>query len=176
MLRHQHLAIPLIALLFVACASLLEPPVRDFGQPIQTDRLEYEVQHTDHGLKVEIPFTYKNETGKTVYVVNCHKQVPPALEKETDGAWVRAWTPTILLCLSAPIVIWPGATYSDTLRVLAAHPTSNAHPKFEVDKVEGSYRLVWHGLVHHYDENRQGFGEPLALEGRISNAFLLKRR
>jgi hypothetical protein len=29
-------------------------------------------------------------------------------------------------------------------------------------------------LVHDYDDRRQGFGEPVPLEERVSNSFLLK--
>jgi hypothetical protein len=165
---------PLIVLLLGACSHLLEPPVREQEHPLQTDHLEYEVRRSDGEVSVAIPFTYRNETGRTVYVVNCQRIAPPALEKYIDGEWVRAWTAVVPLCLSPPIVIRPGATYADTLRVFAGKPASDVYPQFTVPEVEGIYRLVWGSVVHDYNDRRQGFGEPLPLAERISNPFLLK--
>lgn len=175
MRRLQCRIAPIAALLLGACSSLVEPPVRELSHPIQTDRLEYRVRRTGQGQEVNIPFTYTNETGRTVYVVNCNGQAPPYLEKQVDGQWVLAWAPVVPSCLSHPIEIRPGATYTDTLRVFAGRPKSNTYPQFVVERVTGTYRLVWSGLVHDYDANRsQGFGEPVPEAGRISNSFLLK--
>lgn len=174
MLRNQTRIILPLVLLLGACTNMLEPPLREEAAPLQTDRLEYEVRRADGQLSVAIPFTYRNETGRTVYVVNCKRQVPPSLEKYVGGEWVHAWSPVVLDCLGPPIVIEPGATYADSLRVMAWKQGGNAYPQFEVAEVEGIYRLVWGPLVHDYDDRRQGFGEPVPLEERVSNAFLLK--
>lgn len=164
----------IMASLLLACAVPLEPPARESGLPLQTEGLEYELRSTGQGLEVGIPFSYRNATGQTVYVVNCNRIAPPSLEKEEGGQWIHAWSAVVPDCLSPPIVIEPGQTYTDTLRLFAGHPSNNTYPKFEVGDVDGIYRLVWHQVVHDYDEDRQGFGDPLALEERISNAFVLQ--
>lgn len=166
---------PLAVMLLLACTAALEPPAREPGHPLQTDRLEYRVRRANDGLATEIPFSYTNETGRTVYVVNCNRIVPPVLEKSVKGEWVTAWGAAVPECLSPPIVIEPGAEYVDTLRVFAGLPANNVYPKFRVAEVEGIYRLVWTRVVYDYDTTRPDFGEPLSLEDRVSNEFLLRK-
>lgn len=163
-----------LALLLVACAGVLEPPAGDEDRPLQTDRLVYELRRTDHELRAEIPFTYTNQTDATVYVVNCKGHAPPALEKLVDGVWVPAWSAVVPACLSPPIVIESGETYVDTLHVYAGLPETRVAPVFTVREIEGTYRLVWHDLVHDYDPDRPGFGVGLPLEQRVSNTFSLR--
>lgn len=127
-----------VAALLVACSAPLEPPARELGRPLQTERLEYELRSTDRGLEVSIPFTYTNGTGKTVYVANCNRVVPPALDKQVGGQWVRALSMPVPLCLSPPIVVQPGQLYKDTLRLIAGRPSDNLIPKFEVEEIEGT--------------------------------------
>lgn len=163
-----------LAMLVGACASPLEAPESDEGLPIQTDRLVYELRRTDRELLGEISFAFTNRTGKTVYVVNCNGVAPPSLEKLVDGEWVPAWSAVVPACLSAPIVIEPGKTYTSTLEVYAGLPGMRIAPIFEVAEIEGTYRLVWHPLVHDYDSDRPGFGVEVPLEQRTSNPFVLK--
>lgn len=163
-----------LAVLVAGCASVLEPPERDEDRPLQTDRLTYEIRRENDELRAEIPFTYTNRTGNTVFVVNCQGYAPPVLEKLVDGEWQLAWAAVTMSCLSPPIVIEPGETYKETLVVYAAEPGTRKAPTFEVAEIEGIYRLVWHGLVHDYDQNRADFGEPLPLEERTSNSFVLR--
>lgn len=89
------------------------------------------------------------------------------------GDWVHAWGAVVDLCLSPPIEIGPGATYTDTLEVFAGHPDGDTRPRFAVDDVEGVYRLVW-TPVHDYEQDRPGFGDALPLEDRVSNRFRLR--
>ncbi len=174
MLRLARAASAATALFVVSCASIMEPPATSEA-PIRTDRDRYTVRSTEQGLEVKIAFTYVNRTGKTVFVTNCRGIAPPSLEKWDGSEWVHAWAPAVPLCLSPPIVIRPGETHTDTLHVVAGTPGGNVEPTFRVDEIEGSYRLVWHGVVHDYDANRQGFGNPLPLEERVSNVFKLER-
>lgn len=176
MLREAIRRAPLAACIAVACGVPLEVITREPDRPIQTDRLGYELRSGEGGYEVEIPFAYTNRTGETVYVVNCNRSLAISLEKEVAGEWVRAWTPVAPLCLSEPIAIPAGATYEDTLAVFAGHPSNDVHPKFAGDgEPEGTYRLVWYGLVHDYDPDRPGFGEPVPPEGTVSNRFALER-
>jgi hypothetical protein len=173
-----------IAGLVIGCGPLSGPVTAppDHGNaplpveaPLQTDRLVYQLQRDSGGhVRVEIPFTYHNTTGETVYLVNCRGAVPPSLEKWQAGQWVVAWTPVLLMCLSHPIVIESDVVYSDTLRVSAARQGSNEYPQFEVPDLEGTYRLVWPMPVHEYDFDNPPSGRPLPLESRISNNFELR--
>lgn len=163
-----------MAMLLVSCDLPLESDAIESGGPLQTDRSEYELRRTDQRLEVEIPFTYTNVTGETVFVVHCDGIAPPSLEKRVDDRWVHAWSAVVPQCLSEPIEIGPGATYADTLVVYAGLPTTRLAPQFQVAPVDGVYRLVWHSVVHDYDADRPGFGEPLELAYRVSNSFVLK--
>src|SRR5690606_5694753 len=133
-----------LAVLVAGCASVLEPPERDEDRPLQTDRLTYEIRRENDELRAEIPFTYTNRTGKTVFVVNCQGYAPPVLERLVGGEWRPAWAAVTMSCLSPPIVIEPGETYKETLVVYAAEPGTRKAPTFEVAEIEGIYRLVWH--------------------------------
>lgn len=157
--------------ILMGCDTLAGPSESD--PPLQTDRPEYTLHRADGALTTEIPFTYTNTTGHAVFVVNCNQSAPPTLEKRIEGRWETAWTPIVLLCLSLPIVIEPGETYADTLRVNGADPASDMYPRFRVEEVEGTYRLVWPLVLYNYDPDRQGFGDKLALKDRISNTFTL---
>lgn len=158
----------------IGCGSATVPDEHS-DAPLQTDRPVYQLQRDISGsLIVDIPFTYDNGTGKTVYLVNCKGAVPPSLEKWRDGEWVHGWSPVLPQCLSSPIQIAPGALYEDTLRVYAARKGSNAAPQFEAADPTGTYRLVWHVTLHNYDFDNPPAGTPLALENRISNTFQLR--
>lgn len=163
-----------IAGLMIGCGAITAP--RDQGKaPLQTDRLAYQLQRDSRdNLRVEIPFTYHNRTGKTVYLVNCHGDVPPSLQKWQEGEWVTAWSPVVLLCLSPPIQVAPDAVYEDTLRVFSARQGSNAAPQFQVPATDGTYRLLWHVPVHDYGFDDSPYGTPLTLENRVSNNFELR--
>lgn len=144
---------------------------RDQEAPVQTDSLVYHVAGESPWYSVDIPFKYRNDTGRTISIVNCHGGLNIALEKRVGDAWVRFYQPILLMCLSAPITIAPGATFSSTAAIHGAIPGFNAGPEFGSTDLDGEYRLVWHNLVHDYDERKQGFGEPV---GPLrSNPFLL---
>ena len=122
---------------------------------------------------MDIPYTYRNTTGATVYLVNCQGVVHVYLEQRQDGEWVTAYAPTHLGCISPPIAIAPNETFADTLRVRLI---PDVHPGMLVDEIEGTYRLVWlrETTVHHYDEGGEhGWGDPLPLRHRVSNPFAL---
>lgn len=163
-----------LALAAAGCSTPRDPGGDDGASPLRTDRTAYTLERTARGLEVDIPFTFTNTTGRTVYVVNCNGIAPPSLVKREGRDWVTAWSPAVPLCLSPPIVIEAGTTYADTLDVVAGAPGSNVQPQFMVDEVEGTYRLVWGGVVYDYDADRQGFGEPVPAELRVSNTFVLR--
>jgi hypothetical protein len=145
---------------------------RDATAAVQTDSLVYHLtRHGDLAYSVGIPFRYRNDTGRTISIVNCHGGLAIALEKRLGGEWQTFYRPVLLMCLSPPIQIQAGEIYGDTARIYGVLPGHNAGPEFASDDLDGEYRLVWSNLVHGYDPDGSGFGElvgPLA-----SNPFLL---
>jgi hypothetical protein len=77
----------------------------------------------------------------------------------------------VLLCLSAPIIIEPGATLTRTINVRGALPVpgTNAAPAWASADVEGTYRMILGGV--HW----RGTTSEVPLELRTSNEFTLRR-
>ena len=132
------------------------------GPPMTTDSAVYHLRGDAYNYRMEIGFTYTNPTRRSVQVSTCHGAYPPSLEKWQDGAWVGAWFPVVPMCLGAPLVIGPGESYRDALHLTAGR-RDNLLPRFEVDPIPGTYRLVW--LV-----GAPGVG-ALPLEQRVSAPF-----
>lgn len=145
---------------------------RDTTAPVQTDSLVHHfTRHGETTFAVDIPFRYRNDTGRTISIVNCHGGLAITLEKRVDDVWETFYRPVLLMCLSPPIEIGAGEVFSETVAIYGVLPGSNAGPAFASDELDGEYRLMWSSLVHSYDADRSGFGDvvgPLA-----SNPFLL---
>jgi hypothetical protein len=157
----------------LACQVSTGPEAASADDPaLRTDRSAYGLDRGVRSWATEIPYAFVNRTGRTVYLTNCNGGFALRLEKWQDGAWVPAWSPVRLLCLSAPLEIAPGATFEDTVRVNAGLPDSNTFPKFEVDEVDGAYRLVWLAGTHDYDHDDPG-GPLIDAAFRTSNTFTL---
>jgi len=141
--------------------------------PIQTDAAAYQLEAGSTGYAATIGFVFTNPRQAPVYVVNCGGSAPPGLEKFVDGAWIRAWSAIVPLCLSAPIVIAAGQEYHGHLQLFAGYPANNVYPKFDTPQIPGEYRLVWYGVLTSYDDRVYPFGEPVPLEQRVSDPFTL---
>jgi hypothetical protein len=155
--------------------GIVAPPEveRDTTAPIQTDATFYSLREEWVGLETEISLTYGNQTADTLYIVNCLGGLAAVLEKKVDRGWEKFWSPILLLCLSPPIIVEPRDVLVDTLHLWGALPGHNAGPEFKSDDVEGVYRIVLHNVVFNYDEDQTGFGDPVPLEYRVSNRFVL---
>lgn len=168
--RRTLLAAALISWSAVACRHPLA--VRPGEELIQTDRQEYVADRAGGGVSLDIPFRFTNATGGPVHLPTCHGVHPPALEKWVGGAWKRAYSPALLLCLGAPKVLGRGESYDYLFRVRASPRGSNTYPQFEVAEAAGTYRLVWSIFegdgADYMTSNRP---RPLPLEERVSNSF-----
>lgn len=149
-------------------------PSRDTGAAFQTDSLSYTLVPTAAGLEGKISFVFTNPTRAPVYIVNCNGATSLRLEQRSGNRWVPAWSPIIQDCLSPPIVIQPGQQYSAAVHVFAGYPSSNLYPKFRVDPVPGTYRIVWIDVLRTYNPRSYPFGEALPYEQRVSNRFELR--
>jgi hypothetical protein len=148
---------------------------RDPAAPIQTDADAYRLRQTDPILfETEVPFRFRNPLADTIYVVNCRGLLAMSLERREQERWAPYWEPALPLCLSPPIVIEPGAEYRGTMEIVGALPGHATFPEFGSAEPDGVYRLRWRNLVLHYDDARQGFGEPVPEELTYSNAFRLE--
>jgi hypothetical protein len=148
------------------------PPAASGGEPVRgfrTSRAHYGFRRVADGIEVAIPYVYRNATGDSVYFVNCNEIIVPSLEKQTGDAWSPAWSGASPACLSLPVVVPPGGEYQDTVRVLSG---PNTYPRLDVADIDGTYRLVWHGVVHSYHD-APPFGTPLPQAERTSNTFTL---
>lgn len=138
-------------------------PVRGF----RTSQRHYDARRVDDGIEISIPYVYRNVTGDSVYFINCNEIIVPSLEKQTGGTWSSVWTGATPACMSVPAVVPPDGEYIDTVRVLS---DPDIYPQLRVADLDGTYRLVWHGVVHSH-RNEPPFGTPLPQEERTSNEF-----
>jgi hypothetical protein len=156
-----------------ACHQASGPNADNVDDPgLRTDQSAYALERRRTSWEADIPYEFVNRTGDTVYLTNCRGDFGLRLEKWHEGEWVTAWTPVQLMCLSPPLEIGPGATFADTVHVIAGLPGSNVMPKLEVEEVDGAYRLVWLAGSHDYNDGEPG-GALIDDRFRTSNTFTL---
>lgn len=156
-----------------ACHSVSDPrPEQQTpAATLASDSTEYAVRLENGLYRANIGYTYVNRSGETVSTNFCRTPPPPALEKNVDGRWVRAYSPIELLCLHLPpFRVADGESYRGAIVLAVAPPGSGNFPKLEVPSVSGTYRLRW--------ALRKGAnaddGAPLV--EAVSNEFLLVER
>jgi hypothetical protein len=130
---------------------------------IVTDSTVYHLRADGRYRRVTIGFVFTNLARAPVQVPTCHGAYPPFLQKREGGAWVDAWIPVVMLCLGPPLVIRAGETYHGSLEVAGGIPASS-YPRFLVDPIPGTYRLVW-GVA------TVGRSGELPLDQRVSAPF-----
>jgi hypothetical protein len=174
-------AVVLATLLAIAGCRGLDPFSPDerhawleTGNALRTDAASYVLEPHGVGLKTVIGMSFTNQSQQRMYIVNCHGGLSTALEKRVNGSWVPYWSPAMLMCLSSPIVVEPGATLTRSVTVWGALPGTNAGPAWASADVEGTYRMVLGSLVWNYTTDGQGFGDPVPLGLRTSNEFALR--
>lgn len=147
------------------------------GPPIETDRTVYAVDDTAGVSRLTIRMTYRNTTGKDVYLPTCRGPQPPRLQKEVNGSWVVAFAPNVLACESTPITIRAGDSYAYTFRVLAGLPGTNYAPRWAVAEIPGTYRVLWEVFTGMSNNGGRTVTtrDPLPVEQEISNTFRLVR-
>ncbi|MDQ3699229.1 MAG: hypothetical protein M3373_14585 [Gemmatimonadota bacterium] len=155
-------------------ASRAEPPASPKPLFIATDRGTYQLRRTADGLEVDIVATFTNRAADTVFLHPCGRVQPSfMLERWMDGEWRPALAPPCpaILMLDPPRVA-PGESRTDTARV-RAFTSPDAAPRFEIEPVAGTYRLVYAQAYGSWREG-EGGGELLPLEQRVSGAFRIE--
>ncbi|HSM07341.1 MAG TPA: hypothetical protein VK858_22120 [Longimicrobiales bacterium] len=142
---------------------------------LQTGSLEYTLEPTSGEVhEVVIPYSFTNRTGSAVSIRNCDGVFSLGLERKTTAGWVRSWSSTLVLCVSAPIVIAPGEAYHDFVTVQAAPPTAYSGMELPLESAPGTYRIVWDRPLVGYDDGAPDSGSILSKEQRVSNAFTME--
>jgi hypothetical protein len=182
---NQRLGPFLVAVCIAACGSPPADITRDGSAEIQTHGLRYAARHVHGGVEFTIPFTYANRSADSLFLVNCsygtrvgsrtvnRVDLSMVLQKRTGGTWQTVWEAITSLCLSPPVWIAPGATYTDTLRLFGGKPGRPVAPELAVDRVAGEYRLVWQQLRRARAGAAYPEGDTLPLDSRASNPFIL---
>lgn len=146
------------------------------GAPIETDRTVYTINDSAGIARLTIRMTYRNTTGKDVFLPTCRGPQPPRLQKQVGDRWIVAFAPNVLGCEEQPILVRDGDSYEYTFRVLAGMPNSRYAPRFAVAEVPGTYRVLWEIFR---GTSKEGGGraiatkDPLPVEQEVSNTFRL---
>ena len=156
--------------------ELTTPEVKDTA--LVTDGTSFRLDTVTVGGNLwylgEIPYSFTNRTGSTVYIPNCRGSFIVSLEMQESGERVRAWTAIPPLCLSAPIVIESSEVWETTLTV-GGCVVGNCAPRIRLPRTAFTrYRIVWHEALSSYDPNGPPWGERIPLEERVSNRFTLR--
>jgi hypothetical protein len=147
------------------------------GAPIQTDRQRYVVQDTAGLASLTIHMTYRNATGKRVYLPTCRGPQPPRLQKQVGDTWVVAFAPNVLACEGIPIEVPAGGSYDYAYRILAGMPGSSFAPRWAVSEIPGTYRVLWEIFTDVAGDPRRPSAtrNPLPVDQEVSNTFTLAR-
>ncbi len=176
LVRRQECRFQVIRVCVIAATSLLiaqacESPTSVTSPLIETGQRSYTLIPSNDGLATAIDYVFTNRTGGAVYIPNCNGAFPITLERKDGGEWREVWAPVLFACLSPPIVVEPGASFSDTLQVWGALPGASTPMQFDREDPSGVYRMVWKDVVSSYDRDQYPFGTEIAKEYRVSNAF-----
>jgi hypothetical protein len=178
-LRRIHLAFAALLTFTVACDDAIVDPSRsttlaaqDSAALFQTDAPAYTFTTTSLGTEGRINATLTNRSGRTMYFVNCRGGTGISIERLEGERWTPFWSPVLLMCLSDPITVPNGGTYTFDIRVFGGRAGSNYHPQFAGPLTTGLYRLKWHDAYFSY-QDRLPWGEPVPEAQRVSNSFVI---
>jgi hypothetical protein len=167
-------ALTVLALLALSCAPRhAAAPTRP--SPIRTDSERYVLRPGQHGHETRIIATFTAPEDSAAYIVNCGGAFSRGLQRLDGERWSDAWIPATNECLSPPIVVAPGGTLTDTLRVLSTEDVVS-DPGPIRDRIEpGTYRVVWFNVLTAFEPMVGSFGPELALEQRVSGPITIER-
>jgi hypothetical protein len=162
--------------LLIGCSTVdpVDSPTSPHFMVIQTEGNVHSVTFDSgrNSMVLAIPVTFTNLMDGTVYLSRCGAGPPsPALQKSENETWVHALEMVCNFILVPPIEVAPGETYRQTI-FMESSLTPNRHPRFSVDVVAGTYRLVFQ-IFEIWAPDELGLGKLLPLGARVSNGFRL---
>jgi hypothetical protein len=178
----RNVAIGIIGLVILgACYSRPEEPSESSvasptaagSFPIETDRSSYLPSKGEFGPEVTIMARYTSAGTAPVYIANCNGAIASGLQMKVGEQWIDAWMTATNSCLSGPIVLNPGDEQRDTMLV---RPNAGAvlYPRDRGERLhDGTYRVVWYGVVSTYEPAEGSLGTELPLERRVSAPFTI---
>ena len=139
----------------------------------RTDSNSYTLRPDDIGYSALINVEFTNGTEDTVYFANCNGVTGVTFEKLVDSTWKIAWLPGMNACLSAPIVVAPGARRGFPTHAFAARRDRVQSGELTIADAPGTYRIVWPYTVVSY-QSSPPLSDSLPLRYRVSNRFMLQ--
>jgi hypothetical protein len=132
-----------VAVLFATCRTLQRSRA-PLDAELRTDSSEVGVHFGGEVYVAKIGFVFRNTTAGPISLGGCGGPPMPQLEKLVSGSWVAAYYPFYPACRTFPdFVLNAGATYRNSVTVMAAPRGAKTGPQMEVDSVNGVYRLHW---------------------------------
>ena len=150
-------------------ASIACTPTRNaIRPPIQTDRDHYVLAPGPIGEEATIIATFSAPKDTAVYILHCNGAIMWGLQRLVDERWIDVWGATTNGCLSAPIVVPPGGSFTDTLVVSSRTDVPRNAGTVQAEVPPGSYRMVWYQVLTSFDPELRPFGGELPVEQRAS--------
>lgn len=180
--QRLHLAVAITLATAVACGDPTGPEpddnqfdlVRDTEAPIQTERLEYAMSDSATTLTARISITWRNTTGRTIYIANCPVASEPAylidLLRWSDGSYESSLEGLERDCAGSPLEIAAGDLFIDTVDIAGARPGGQL-PAFRIEPVQGIYRILVRSAFFTYDLEHNALADSLPTVDRVSNRF-----
>jgi hypothetical protein len=140
---------------------------------IRTDADHYELRPGRFGREATIVATFTAPRDTSVYVLHCNGAIGWGVQRRDGDRWVDAWVVATNACLSPPIVVPGGGSYTDTL-VLVARSGALIDPgRDRGEFAAGMYRVVWYHVLTAFDPEARPFGPELPLERRVSGPIAI---
>jgi hypothetical protein len=119
--------------------------------------------------------TFQNRSPHPVYLEYCgYDPGRYRLQKMVNGNWVDAYRP---ICQAVgteePFPVEPGEVFTDIMTAHHFTGSPPARPRFEVDSIPGTYRLIMVLYTRWHRSRRDQLLDPQARQEVASNTFLI---
>jgi hypothetical protein len=146
------------------------PPTVD--PTVVTDREKYRAIVDAKFTKFVVGYRYTNPGPDTAFIPTCQGPFPPIVERWTGTEWAIVYNSPVPRCAHPPIVVPPGAAFTDTFEMMGARPGMKYMPTFDAPAVRGYYRLLVPVFAGPREPgNPFAEGGPVPPDRRRSNVF-----
>lgn len=126
------------------------------------------------GWSGELDFGISNLTEQEISLLNCNGLFGVRLERWSGNEWEHAWIPILPRCLSPPIELAPGEARDFEIWVFGGYPDGTTYPRFDVEPIDGIYRLVVTAGYWEYEHGGSPWGQSVPTEHLTSAPFHLR--